>query len=151
MDAKLTWESKDGVDRANGLGFEYEINEVDAGFDASFYSDGMRDAASATFVFRQAARTWLESHHAAVIKAVEAAKPKWIPVSERLPEPNVICAVSSKEGVTSAFITTSVYHTNRDGHPVWMHWQSRSDGEEVYPTHWMPLPEPPATQKEQGV
>lgn len=67
-------------------------------------------------------------------KGYAAGKPKWIPVSERLPEDEkkVLCIMD-------------------DGYFCILEWASWdwlwSDGHNVYleknVTHWMPLPEPP--------
>lgn len=78
-------------------------------------------------------RKYIEERNAAVELTGElASKPRWIPVTERLPEENVPCIVYNK------------YYGPMVG------W--RVDGERFripgsrfpdHPTHWMPLPEPP--------
>ena len=59
---------------------------------------------------------------------------EWISVKERLPEfihyPPVICG-HDEDGWTDVAIIT--------GRRRWIN----SEGCEIYPTHWMPLPEPP--------
>ena len=56
---------------------------------------------------------------------------KWIPVSERLPEPFTIVFIwdSTNKRVTDAYMTRH------------MEWVGISMSHEV--THWMPIPEPP--------
>jgi hypothetical protein len=61
-----------------------------------------------------------------------ASKPRWIPVTERLPELNVPCLVYNKS------------------QPTMVGWRIddkrfRIPGSYLpdHPTHWMPLPEPP--------
>ena len=66
--------------------------------------------------------------------AVDAMPGRWIPVTERMPEP---------------FQPVIVFHENGKGEPVveigfkredhWRTWGSRMKNI----THWMPLPEPP--------
>ena len=72
--------------------------------------------------------------HNAADAIEELSKPRWIPVTERLPEGRVEVLVSS--GVFAPFIEVAFY----DGlfYSAW-------DGETeiVAVTHWMPLPQPP--------
>ena len=55
---------------------------------------------------------------------------KWIPVTERLPEKNTAVIVSDDNGIV--FQALYAY----DGWDLW-------EGNEVFITHWMPLPPPP--------
>lgn len=67
-------------------------------------------------------------------KGYEAGKPKWIPVSERLPnlhETVIVCDVREQ------YVGAWMYYGNDD----WLHDDKLFDTEEI--THWMPLPEPP--------
>ena len=70
------------------------------------------------------------------------AMPKWIPVTERLPENQG--QFLTRYGYGDASIETGqffygvLYYFYADAEP---HWQHESAGVEV--THWMPLPEPP--------
>jgi hypothetical protein len=68
-----------------------------------------------------------------IIEALDELLPRWIPVSERLPEDKEQCLVARGEDVAVAW------------------WHSRpqefihEDIDNAWtPTHWMPLPEPPA-------
>ena len=66
-------------------------------------------------------------------KGYEAGKPKWIPVSERLPEKHervIVCDV--REDFRDA------WEFEGEG---WFNGLWTLEKEEV--THWMPLPEPP--------
>ena len=59
----------------------------------------------------------------------ENGKPKWIPVTERLPEENTEVLAYRESGISVEF-----------------RWNTHWDYDEFsdYPvTHWMPLPEPP--------
>jgi len=71
-----------------------------------------------------------ESHHAAILAAIEEAKEKWVPVTERLPE---------KEGYYSIFLQSIGTVTGYFLHGEW----SLPDLKPVFPTHWQPLPQPP--------
>ena len=66
-------------------------------------------------------------------KGYEAGKPKWIPVSERLPEDDIPSA---------AYLCWWGGHSH-----ICKYWRTRRcfefNGRSVKVTHWMPLPEPP--------
>jgi hypothetical protein len=67
------------------------------------------------------------------IAAVSELLPRWIPVSERLPEEDVDVLVMTNYGMHVADI---------DEYGLWN--ASHGDSWEFpEPTHWMPLPEPP--------
>ena len=85
-------------------------------------------------------------------KGYEAGKPKWIPVSERLPEIasehkhgrskytksiRVLCVCVQKEGKT--MVKEGYYERWNEYPEVW--WKIPGTIDSV--THWMPLPEPP--------
>ena len=66
-------------------------------------------------------------------KGYEAGKPKWIPVSERLPENgDTVIVCDTREDYVNSFWYDHGWWYN-EGHRVSL--------EEI--THWMPLPEPP--------
>ena len=77
-----------------------------------------------------------------IIKALEQ-EPRWIPVSERLPEENKTVIASTKYGVYS-----EARYTKEDG---W-EWAYESGAdywvELEYVTAWMPLPEPYKVESE---
>lgn len=68
-------------------------------------------------------------------KGYEAGKPKWIPVSERLPEQfeTVLCLLPTKECWVATW--------NEIGDQLWCDGESWCSKTHV--THWMPLPEAP--------
>lgn len=66
----------------------------------------------------------------------ELSKPRWIPVTERLPEYGERVLVFG--GVT---MYVAYYDKNRYGGESWHKLNSKSHY--CNPTHWMPLPEPP--------
>jgi hypothetical protein len=63
---------------------------------------------------------------------------RWIPVGERLPEPDTFAIVATKDGVCEALYGLGGIES-ADEPPSWL----VIDYGEVRPTHWMPLPEPP--------
>lgn len=69
----------------------------------------------------------------------ELSKPKWIPVTERVPEvdqPVMICAFGKSVG-------EGVYRGHDGFHHVWKMYTSSGTYWDDEVTHWMPLPEPP--------
>ena len=62
-------------------------------------------------------------------------KPRWIPVTERLPEADGSFITAYSKG----YVTQNWYMTFHHGGGKW--YQNSEDTGEV--THWMPLPEPP--------
>lgn len=74
----------------------------------------------------------------------EVTKPKWIPVTERLPETGVDVLVMFPQNMAVASRDMGEWVVNSgDG---WCTDVNLSDDEKE-PTHWMPLPQPP---KEEG-
>ena len=70
----------------------------------------------------------------------ELSKPRWIPVSERLPETGVDVLVKFPQNMAVASIDIGEWVVNSgDG---WCTDINLAGGEKN-PTHWMPLPEPP--------
>lgn len=71
--------------------------------------------------------------HGVVISKIETTTQRWIPVTERLPEPMewVLCACRG------SIIEVMRYHTKRGG------WDPMSEDRlyiKSFVTHWMPLP-----------
>lgn len=78
----------------------------------------------------------LEAENVALREYIEGLDPRWIPVSERLPEENVTVLVVTKR--------------NRKPVVAWMRlglWCSRGVDFALSVTHWMPLPNPPEVQQ----
>ena len=75
----------------------------------------------------------------AVAKYLElwAKQPRWIPVTERLPEEyvNVLCHLRSLDRQSEYY---SIDHLMEDGQ-----WWKAANSWRFEVTHWMPLPEPP--------
>ena len=68
---------------------------------------------------------------------LELRKPRWISVTERLPEENVVVLVFGGKSIYTAYYGKSKY----GGGLVWHKLNSKNHY--CNPTHWMPLPEPP--------
>jgi hypothetical protein len=66
----------------------------------------------------------------------------WIPVSERLPEPFNKYGISPS--VIVAFADGRIAMANCMNNTGKIEWNSTGDNDGE-PTHWMPLPHPPAT------
>ena len=71
-----------------------------------------------------------QNHICALMRANEALRPAWVPVTERLPETTVCVLVAYSSGAVEV---------DAWGHDGWMD-EGLSNGAI---THWMPLPEPP--------
>lgn len=76
------------------------------------------------------------------INAINAlSEPRWIPVTERLPEVNTYVIGCFKDGSMTAVCLFDI-----DEHMTFWRactdegWEADCDSE---PTHWMPLPQPP--------
>lgn len=71
----------------------------------------------------------------------ELSKPKWIPVTERLPGTGEVVLVSGKRG--------GIYTAEHNRNARWpgTFWKLNSKSHHCEPTHWMPLPEPPEVDK----
>lgn len=67
------------------------------------------------------------------------AEQKWISVKDRLPEPFVTVLVHMPQ--ETPLPTVHAGYISKDG--VWVGGMFKREADEV--THWMPLPEPPAT------
>ena len=75
----------------------------------------------------------------------ELSKPRWIPVTERLPEIMHTVIVSGRmkyewETDFFRFVDVATY-TEREFFETFNDWYEGQDEFEI--THWMPLPEPP--------
>ena len=83
------------------------------------------------------------SHELAYKKGYEAGKPKWIPVTERLPKPYVDVIALRRDLLSEKYHVVGLEYITLHGEaniPVWSKdyttWKNKV-------THWMPLPEPP--------
>ena len=70
-----------------------------------------------------------------VIQSYEERKPRWIPVTERLPENGLHCLVARYDYVTDTPFVDLLWFDNS--------WWDRVNSGDYSVTHWMPLPEPP--------
>lgn len=75
-----------------------------------------------------------------VVKALDELLPRWIPVRERLPDEGVDVLVASPcPNSNVPNIDIASWGSEGEQETVWR----ESDCGRIYPTHWMPLPEPP--------
>lgn len=96
------------------------------------------------------------SHELAYKKGYEDGKPKWIPVTERLPDVastqktpwgnytesiRVLCACLQADGKR---MVKEGYCKIYEGYEADPHWKIPGTIHSV--THWMPLPSPPSTE-----
>lgn len=74
-------------------------------------------------------------------------EPKWIPVTDRLPEPNAV----DERGFAKAYLVKTdrhvMMHTARYNGDWWVIW-GRTEVIADNVTHWMPLPQPPRRKHE---
>jgi hypothetical protein len=91
------------------------------------------------------------SHELAYNNGFEAGKPKWIPVTERLPEDDlpkdtkrkqIRCLVATDKGTVKPCVRQRCISRKEKGVWVMTPWEWNKN---IFakPTHWMPLPEPP--------
>lgn len=89
---------------------------------------------------------WEEEANEALRKfqVAVASKPRWIPVTERLPEyGTTVLVCGSQGGIYTARYERAKAEWDRDS---W--WKLNSKSHICNPTHWMPLPEPPKEETE---
>ena len=67
---------------------------------------------------------------------------KWIPVTERLPEPNAVDKYGFAKGYLVKTDRRVMMHTARYTGKWWILWGTAEVITDTV-THWMPLPEPP--------
>ena len=72
----------------------------------------------------------------------ELSKPRWIPVTERLPEPNAVDKYGFAKGYLVKTDRHVMMHTARYTGEWWVLWGKATVITDTV-THWMPLPEPP--------
>ena len=83
----------------------------------------------------------LEAENAALREYIEGLDPRWIPVSERLPEEFTPVLTFSKDNdkPVTAILAAGFWWSNVDDAGFW--WSNVDWALDV--THWMPLPQPP--------
>ena len=92
------------------------------------------EAADAIEELQRQIDAWVEPERKALIKSL----PKWIPVTERLPEIHTNVLVMDKAHDMAVGSLERLW----DGE-VWVCPFADVEDEQVPVTHWMPLPEPP--------
>ena len=87
-------------------------------------------------------RLYAEERNAAVELTGElASKPRWIPVTEKLPETNVTVIVTDGRSTGMGWIDSYDWEDYRGIERIW--YAPNTLVAENNITHWMPLPEPP--------
>ena len=85
-------------------------------------------------------QTRIEVARVALREYIEGLEPRWIPVSERLPELYETVFVVIYDGFEN---NSEVARLTYLGNGNWWSWES----ERYVVTHWTPLPEPPEVQE----
>lgn len=81
-------------------------------------------------------------------RGLEDGKPKWIPVTERLPMYNVDVLVYRPAMAMKVLVSSYEGYYGEDDnewHEGWVRYGKGLGGNSVI-THWMPLPSPPSTE-----
>ena len=91
---------------------------------------------------REAPSDWpdAELHYEAADAIEELQKPKWIPVTERLPEEYEYVLCKTDYGMEVG------YHRNEWGQDEWTTGKFASGSFDI--SHWIPLPQPPESDGE---
>lgn len=96
---------------------------------------------------------WTDNREAAMAAAVAAILAalresghlvEWRPIAEAPRDGTTINSFVPGIGVVSCYWQDDCWFQG------WMNWSMRSDGWQVNPTHWAPLPVPPATAATEG-
>lgn len=88
--------------------------------------------------FKDIPTSGLYGEHRLVLDLLEQTE--WIPVSERLPEPEIEVLVTDDAGGLATISTDSIYESEETGEKEWYSSQRV--------TAWMPLPEPYKAESE---
>jgi hypothetical protein len=72
---------------------------------------------------------------------------KWISVDERLPKYGAFLCAHLDDWCTICYTDIDFTSHMPNGDHVFLGWKNQDTHERVYPTHWMPLPEPPTDNK----
>lgn len=102
---------------------------------------GSRECTVLTANFSTGMAVYPPSRVSAVVPNAKQATGRWIPVSERLPEPDYM---GNPVGVLACLPDGERCIAFCDNDEYGVRWQCNSTQK---PTHWMPLPEPPETTK----
>ena len=112
----------------------------------------MNRLADAVEELSRAQEQWIEQERKTMLKSL----PRWIPVTERLPELNihvlVLCEFrAGKAPKPQQYWQTVGRNTINRSKPENRYW-ALYGGESLFwePTHWMPLPEPPKEDRADG-
>lgn len=143
-DETLKWEDELGetvsypVARVFGFKYELPVNRVGRPYALIYFPTG--EEIVKEFYKPEEAKAFCQAHHNAICAEIEEAKPKWISVSERLPEERTLVSVAYPDG---GVLIDSWFKWATMERPMWFR---DADGNRT-PTHWMPLPNPPAQDK----
>lgn len=109
------------------------------GGDGEYVERAVKEAADAIEEL-QADNTALNGTVSNLIQQIEElGKPRWIPVTERLPKyGETVLVYGSQGGIYTARYERARTEWGRDS---W--WKLNSKSHICNPTHWMPLPQPP--------
>lgn len=144
----LEWKENKSGCFSGALGFRYQILEWQINrmptYIASFHTDLYGSGKLQEDVTVERCKEACQRHHEAILAEVAKSMPKWIPVSEGLPENQKAVLCFGKWHWQKASDESYVFH-GFYCNGVW--WPDREYEDNMIVTHWQPLPPAPSTKK----
>lgn len=83
------------------------------------------------------------AHGQALAHAFQLGRPQWLPI-ESAPKQQRIMLMNERRGAGIRVIAIGGYYQKRMGNRLVWGWWNDNSHTKVFPTHWQPLPPPPA-------